>query len=308
VTAAGRDGIPFVKMHGLGNDYVFVDLLGPRRGGPEPAGELPWDPAALSREISDRHLGVGSDGLILILPGERAPFRMRMFNADGSEGEMCGNGMRCFAKYVYEQGYTDEVEFEVETGAGVVRPRVYPEEGAGGRRVQRVRVDLGRPRLTPDEVPVRVEALARWGRPADAPVVEATLEVDGREVPVTAVSLGNPHCVVFVEDAAAVDLEGLGRRLEVHPAFPQRTNVEFVQVLSPAEVAVRVWERGSGATLACGTGACAAAVAGALTGRTGRQVTVRLPGGALEVEWAADGHVYLTGPAVEVFRGVYAPR
>lgn len=304
----GRGPIAFVKMHGLGNDYVYVDLVKTFRG------ELPWDPAELAREIGDRHFGVGGDGLILILPGERAPFRMRMFNADGSEGEMCGNGMRCFAKYVYEQGYIDETEFDVETGAGIIRPRVLPEAGPGPRRAPRVRVDMGRPRLDPAEVPFNPTAIAgaagsaSGGPDPSAPVIERPLALNGHDVRVTAVSMGNPHCVVFVKDADAVDVPDLGRKIELHPAFPRRTNVEFVQVLSGDEAVMRVWERGSGVTLACGTGACAVAVAGALTGRTGRRVKVHLLGGDLDVEWAEDDHVYMTGPAVEVFRGTYDPR
>ncbi len=275
-------------MRGLGNDYVYVDLYR--------EGVIPWDPAALSREISDRHFGVGSDGLILILPGDKAPVRMRMFNADGSEGEMCGNGIRCFAKYVFEQGYVTEPEFSVETGAGIVRPRVEVEGG----RVTRVRVDMGAPRLARGEILMT--------GPPEERVVDQPFRVGGQDLLITAVSMGNPHCVIFVDDVAEVDVPGLGSRIETDPAFPRRTNVEFVQVLSRKELVMRVWERGSGITLACGTGACASAVAAALTGRAGRQVRVHLLGGSLDIEWAEDDHVYMTGPAVEVFRGVYDPR
>lgn len=286
------EAIQFIKLHGLGNDYIFVDLF--------EKGELPWDPTALSREVSDRHFGVGGDGLILVFPGEDAPFRMRMFNADGSEGEMCGNGMRCFAKYVFEQGYTAEEEFSVETGAGVIRPRVFPT--ADGV-VSRVQVDMGRPRLSREKIPVNV--------PGDrgSPVVNESLSVDGREIVFTAVSMGNPHCVVFTDDVEGVDLAELGPRIETHQAFPKRTNVELVQVAGPGEAVMRVWERGSGVTMACGTGACAVVVAGAISGRTGRKVKVRLAAGELDIHWAEDdGHVYMTGPVVEVFRGVYQPR
>lgn len=212
---------------------------------------------------------------------------------------MCGNGIRCFAKYVYEQGYADRAEFEVETGAGIVRPRVLPEGGPGPRRANRVRVDMGEPRLARAEVPVDLP-----GDPGE-PVIDHPFPVDGDQVRITAVSMGNPHCVIFVDDAELADVTGLGRRIEVHPAFPRRTNVEFVQVLRPDEAVMRVWERGSGVTMACGTGACATAVAGALTGRMGRRATIHLLGGDLDVEWAEDGHVYMTGPAVEVFRGIY---
>jgi diaminopimelate epimerase len=269
--------LEFVKLQGLGNDYVYVDGV----RGPLPEGDL----GRLAQDVSDRHFGVGGDGLIAVLPGERAPFRMRIWNADGSEGEMCGNGIRGLAKYVFESGYTSEPEFEVETLAGVKRVRVLVEDG----RVGRVRVDMGEP---------------RWGPP------EETLEVEGETVRIQRVSMGNPHCILFVPDAERAPVRELGPRIERHPAFPNRTNVEFVAVEGPRRLAMRVWERGSGETLACGTGACAATVAAALTGRAERgvPVVVRLLGGELEIEWAGDGRVYMTGPTVEVFRGVYAPR
>ncbi len=287
-------GIRFTKMHGLGNDYVFVDLL---QGGSQ---DLPFDPAALSREISDRHTGVGGDGLILILPSERADFRMRIFNSDGSEGEMCGNGVRCFAKYVYEHGYAKSPRFSVETGAGIIVPEVEVGGGSGQDRVQRVKVDMGLPRTRRGEIPMT--------GPHEEKVIEAPLEVNGQTVTITAVSMGNPHCVIFVDDASKADVEGLGPLIEKHPAFPNRTNVEFIQVISQDELIMNVWERGSGVTMACGTGACASVVAAALTGRTGRRAVVHLPGGDLEIDWAEDGHVFMTGPAVEVFNGVYDPR
>lgn len=283
-------GIPFTKMHGLGNDYVFVDLY---RSGSE---GLPFDPVSLSQEVSDRHFGIGSDGLILILPSETADFRMRIFNADGSEGEMCGNGIRCFAKYVYEQGYTRSTTFSVETGAGIIVPEVLAEGG----RVRGVRVDMGEPRTRRCDIPME-------GPPANQ-VIEELLEAGGNLYRVTAVSMGNPHCVIFVEDLEEADVAGIGPVIENHPAFPRRTNVEFVQVKGPCELEMRVWERGSGITLACGTGACASLVAAVLTGRASRRARVHLPGGDLDIEWADDGHVYMTGPAVEVFRGVYQPR
>lgn len=283
-------------MHGLGNDYVFLDCLRP--GGADPAGAagIPADPAALSRELSDRHLGVGGDGLILILPSDRADFRMRIFNADGSEGEMCGNGLRCFAKYVSEEGYARATGFTVETGAGILRPEVMVVQG----RVVEVRVDMGEPRLQREEIPMA-------GSPGER-VVEQPLRLDGLELRVTAVSMGNPHCLIFVDDLREVDLLRLGPLVENHPVFPRRTNVEFLQVHGRDELSLRVWERGSGATMACGTGACAAVVAGVLTGRTAREATVHLPGGDLKIEWAGDNRVYMTGPAVTVFRGVYDPR
>jgi diaminopimelate epimerase len=282
--------VPFVKIQGAGNDYIYLDGIG---------GQLPpGDPAEWARRLSDRHFGVGADGIILVLRGERAPFRMRMYNADGSEGDMCGNGMRGFAKYVLEQGYIDRPAFEVETGAGIIRPHAEVRDG----RVNRVRVDMGAPRLQRGQVPMA-------GDP-DAQAREVPLPLpDGRQVAVTAVSMGNPHAVVFLDRPPAdADVLGDGPVLERHAAFPRRANVEFVQVLGRDELRMRVWERGSGETLACGTGACASLVAAALTGRTGRRVTVHLPGGELEVAWADDGHVYLTGPTVEVFRGTYDPR
>jgi diaminopimelate epimerase len=284
--------VPFVKIQGAGNDYIYLDGI----GGSLPPGE----PADWARRLSDRHFGVGGDGLILVLPGEAAPFRMRMFNADGSEGDMCGNGMRGFAKYVLEQGYSDAAAFDVETGAGIIRP--HAERGPDGR-VHRVRVDMGAPRLQRGQVPMA-------GGDPDAQVREEPLPLpDGRAIPVTALSMGNPHAVVFLQRPPTdADVLGDGPALERHGAFPRRTNVEFIQVLSRGELRMRVWERGSGETLACGTGACAALVAAALTGRTGRAATVHLQGGDLEVAWAEDGHVYLTGPTVEVFRGAYDPK
>ncbi|MDI3299205.1 MAG: diaminopimelate epimerase [Bacillota bacterium] len=273
----------FVKMHGLGNDYVFVDAI---LGGTAPACEpelAGWPEERLRRlaaAVADRHRGVGGDGLILMLRGEAAPFRMRIFNADGSEGEMCGNGIRCVAKYLFDEGYAREAAFVVETRAGLIRTEV----GEGDRRSRQVRVDMGPPRA----------------------IEEAReLEAAGRRWRYRPVSMGNPHAVVFVDDPGAVDLSRVGPAIERHPAFPGRTNVEFVRVDAPDRLTVRVWERGSGATLACGTGACASAVAAAHEGRAGRRLAVDLPGGRLEVEWAEDGRVWMTGPAEEVFRGEY---
>lgn len=280
----------FVKMHGLGNDYIYLDGV---------AGPLPELTAREIAAMSDRHFGIGSDGVIEILPGEQgADFRMRMFNADGSEAEMCGNGIRCFAKYVYEAGYATEPEFAVLTGAGVIRPRV--EAGPDGK-VRRVRVDMGEPRLRPEEIPVE-------GFGGDR-VVERPLPVEGYEFPITCVSMGNPHCVIFVEDAPAVEVPRWGPLIERHPAFPARTNVEFVQVVRRDDLIMRVWERGSGITWACGTGACASLVAAVLTGRAERRATLHLLGGDLEIEWSeADNRVYMTGPAEEIYRGEYRPR
>ena len=272
----------FRKYHGCGNDYVYVDCF---RQPP------PSDPAALSRVISDRHFGVGGDGLILICPSERADARMRMFNADGSESEMCGNGVRCVAKFVYDQGLVRKPSLTVETGRGVLALEL---EIVGGR-VRQVRVDMGEPILEAAKIPTTLPG---------APSLNAPLEVGGHTLTVTCVSMGNPHCITFVDAITDAQVLGLGPQVERHPAFPRRTNVEFVRVNRQDDLTLRVWERGSGETLACGTGACATAVAGVLTGRTGRRVTAHLPGGDLQLYWSEiDNHVYMTGPAVEVFSG-----
>jgi diaminopimelate epimerase len=273
----------FTKMHGAGNDYVYVDCF---------RQPMPHDPAGLSRKISDRHFGVGGDGLILICPSDKADARMRMFNADGSEAEMCGNGVRCVAKYVYDHGLVRKPTLTVETGRGVLTLDVEVEAGC----VRRVRVDMGEPILESARIPTSL--------PGDPPR-EALLTVDGDTLRVTCVSMGNPHCITFVDEKITDTLVlGIGPRIERHPAFPRRINVEFVKVARPDEITLRVWERGSGETLACGTGACAVAVAGVLTGRTQRRVTAHLPGGDLLLHWSEkDNHVYMTGPAAEVFHG-----
>jgi diaminopimelate epimerase len=277
----------FTKMHGAGNDYVYVD------GGKEAVAE----PAALARAVSDRHFGVGGDGLILILPSAVAAVRMRIFNADGSEAEMCGNGLRCVAKYAYDHGLVEALSITVETGAGLLPVEMFTN--AAGR-VDRVRVNLGRPRLTRAEIPL--------GGPPEQRVIDQELAVLDRTLRINCVSMGNPHCVIFVDDLANFPVATYGPAIEHHPLFPRRTNVEFVQVLSAAEVRQRTWERGAGETLACGTGAAAATVAGLLTGRTGNRLLNHLAGGDLEMAWDGDGEVFMTGPAVEVFTGDYQPR
>ena len=274
----------FTKMHGLGNDYVYVD------GTSEDLTR--YDLTELSRLVSDRNFGVGSDGLIVILPSETVDFRMRIFNPDGSEAEMCGNGIRAFAKYVFEHGLTHKTDLTVQTGAGMVRPRLFVEDG----EVVSVRVDMGEPRLKRSEIPM-------VGEPADQPVVGELLEVDGEGVYVTCVSMGNPHCVQFVDDVGAAPVTQLGPKIERHPLFPARTNVEFVQIVDRGQVKMRVWERGTGETLACGTGASATCVACALNDLADRTVRVHLRGGTLTIEWAGDNHVYMTGPAAEVYTG-----
>jgi diaminopimelate epimerase len=278
----------FTKMHGAGNDYVYVNCFEEDLRG--------TDVAELAKAVSDRHFGIGSDGLILVEPSHIADFRMRTFNPDGSEAEMCGNGMRCFAKYVYERGLTAKTKLTVETRAGIVEPKLFVR----GRRVARVRVDMGAPRLTRAEVPMRVK-----GKPGSDRVIEEPLRVAGKRVTVTCLSMGNPHCVLFVKHAETAPVETLGPAIEHHSAFPQRVNVAFVEVRDEGNIALRVWERGVGETLACGTGTCAAVVACNLTGRTGREVTARLLGGELQVQWAGNDHVLLTGPAEEVYSGEF---
>ncbi len=277
------NGIRFTKMQGIGNDYVYVNLFE----------EKVPDPVALSIAVSDRHFGVGADGLILIGPSKTADVSMRIFNADGSEAEMCGNGIRCVAKYAREHGLAKSDKVSVETNAGVKSVLVILEGG----KVVRARVNMGVPRLLRREIPMT--------GPAKERCVDAPLEAAGERFTITAVSMGNPHCVIFTEDVAAIPLLNWGPAIERHPAFPERTNVHFVQVNTRGDVTMRTWERGSGVTLACGTGASAVCVAGALTDRTDRSVRAHLPGGDLELEWAQDDDVFMTGPATESFTGVW---
>jgi diaminopimelate epimerase len=271
----------FTKMQGVGNDYVYVDCFQER---------VPADAPALSRRMADRHFGVGGDGLILIRPSEIADARMQMFNADGSEGEMCGNGIRCVAKYVYDHGIARKEQLKIETGRGVLALDLEVQSG----RVSRVRVNMGKPILQPQRIPTTY--------PGDQ-VVNVPLVIGDVTLQVTCVSTGNPHCVSYVDELSDYWVLQIGPQVERDKHFPKKTNVEFVQVISPREVRMRVWERGSGETLACGTGAAAVCVAGVLTGRSERKVLVHLLGGDLELHWADDGCVYKTGPAVEVFSG-----
>lgn len=279
----------FTKMHGAGNDYVYVNCF-------EEA--FPEHPDELARRIADRHFGVGGDGLILICPSPVADARMRMFNADGSEAEMCGNGVRCVAKYVYDHGISRNKTLKIETGRGVLSLDLEVVDG----RARRVRVDMGEPILEPALIPTTLAGDP--SRPGH-PVVNAKLNAGGQELEVTCVSMGNPHCITFVDEVNDAWVLGVGPEVEVDPHFPKRVNAEFVQVYSPEEIRMRVWERGSGETLACGTGASAVCVAGVLTGRTARKILAHLPGGDLELHWAENNHVYMTGPAVEVFSGVW---
>lgn len=270
----------FTKMQGAGNDYVYVDCF---------AQAPPRDAAALARVISDRHFGVGGDGLILICPSEQADARMRMFNADGSEAEMCGNGVRCVAKYVYDHGIAKKPVLKIETGRGVLTLEVQVKGG----KVEQVRVDMGEPILQAERIPTTL---------AGEPPINVLLP--GFDLKATCVSMGNPHCITFVDTITDELVLGVGPKIEKSALFPRKTNVEFVRVDGPGEITMRVWERGSGETLACGTGASGVCVAGVLSGRTDRQIVAHLLGGDLHLHWSAqDNHVYMTGPAVEVFSG-----
>ena len=279
----------FTKMHGIGNDYVYVD------GFDEPP---PPDPAALARKVSDRHFGVGADGLILILPSDKADVRMRMFNADGSEAEMCGNGVRCVAKYAFDHGRSTNNPLTIETGRGVLSLSI--QQGKDGK-VRRVTVDMGSPILGLAEIPVDRDKVVQGARENE---YRLSIAQGNELLDATFVSMGNPHAVFYVDDIATLVLERIGPVIEKHKAFPKRVNAHWVHVHNRGEVTMRTWERGSGITLACGTGACAVCVAGVLTGRTDRRLLAHLPGGDLELEWREDdGHVHMTGPATEVFTG-----
>ena len=271
--------LPFAKLHGTANDFIYVDA----RAG------FPGDPAAIARRLCDRRRGIGADGLILLLPSTEADGRMVIYNSDGSRAEMCGNGIRGLAKFAHERGLIPKNPLALETDAGVKALSLHLDGG----RVTRVTVDMGMPEWRGREIPVD----------ADGEILDHALVVDGRTWSVTCVSMGNPHCVVFVDDVAGLPLETLGPRFERHPFFPRRVNTEFVRVDDRERLTMRVWERGAGETMACGTGACAVAVAAARTGRSARRVTVTLPGGPLEIDWRSDDRVLMTGDAVFVFDG-----
>lgn len=274
----------FTKMQGLGNDYVYVNCFK----------ETIKNPSEVSKFVSDRHFGIGSDGLIMICPSKVADFEMQMYNADGSRGEMCGNGIRCVAKYVYDYGLTDKTSISVETLGGIKYLDLTVEDG----KVSLVKVDMGKPGLVPDEIPIVP------GNPEETQIVDEPLEVEGKTWHMTGVSMGNPHAVIYVDDVKGMDLEKIGPSFENHERFPKRINTEFAHVLDRHTVEMRVWERGSGETLACGTGACAVAVSSILNGLTEDKVTVRLLGGDLYIEWdKAQDKVYMTGPAKVVFDG-----
>ncbi len=273
----------FTKMHGTGNDYIYINGFS----------EHIENPSELAVRWSNRHKGIGSDGLVLILPSEKADFRMRMFNADGSESEMCGNASRCIGKYVFDKGMTNKTELTLETPAGIKKLQLIP--GKDGK-VERVTVDMGEPAIQTNAIPVNT---------AKETMVNETVKFpSGRAYSITTVSMGNPHAVIFTENIATLDLQKIGPEIENAAIFPSRTNTEFIEVVSYGKLKMRVWERGSGETMACGTGACAAAVAGVLNKLSFRKVDIELPGGKLTIEWkATDNHVYLTGDAVTVFEG-----
>ena len=271
----------FTKMHGIGNDYVYVNCFE----------ESVKNPAEVSKFVSDRHFGIGSDGLILISPSAIADFRMNIYNADGSQAEMCGNGIRCVAKYVYDYGLTDKTEISVETLAGIKYLRLQVENG----KVASVEVNMGAPILEPKEIPVAVE---------ESPVVNVPVEVKGKIYHMTCVSMGNPHAIIFMNNVKDLDIAAIGPYFENHTVFPKRTNTEFVEVLDRNTVNMRVWERGSDETLACGTGACATTVACISNDKTENEVTVHLLGGDLKIRWDREANqVYMTGPATVVFDG-----
>jgi diaminopimelate epimerase len=268
-------------MHGLGNDYVYIDCFK----------EKVENPPELAIKVSDRHKGIGSDGLILIMPSETCDFRMRMFNADGSEAQMCGNGTRCVGKFVYDEGYTYKKEIMLETKAGIKVLQLFPVNG----KVEKVTVDMGEPVLAAPEIPVRTML---------PQLINQTIDFEPEKYAITCVSMGNPHVIIFATGIDTLDIEKIGKKIENHPMFPERTNVEFVEILSPSHAKMRVWERGSGETQACGTGACAVAVAGVLNRLLERRATISLLGGDLELEWnEKNNHVLMTGPAVKVFDG-----
>ncbi|MCS6777654.1 MAG: diaminopimelate epimerase [Chloroherpetonaceae bacterium] len=273
----------FTKMHGIGNDFIVVNTLQENL----PEERLP----EISRRLNDRKFGIGGDGLILVAPSRIADFKMRMFNPDGSESEMCGNGIRCFARYVYDRQLTGSTQIKIETLAGVKIVRLLLQGG----RVNAVRVDMGAPRLLRSEIPMRGED--------NTQVIREPLKIEGQKFEITAVSMGNPHVIIFEDNLENFPVAKWGPLIENHRSFPERTNVHFVKVCSPGEVVIRTWERGAGETLACGTGACATVVACVLNNRTGRLVEAHLPGGDLRIEWTGDNRVLMTGPAEEVFEG-----
>jgi diaminopimelate epimerase len=280
----------FTKMHGLGNDYVYVNGFA----------ETVGDPPAVARKISDRHFGIGSDGLILILPSDKADVRMRMFNADGSEGEMCGNGIRCVAKYAFDHGLSKKNPMRIETGRGVLTLDLQTRNGT----VEQVTVNMGQPVLTLSEIPIDSTKVQKTNRPHLWWFRATGQDEEPEDFEAVFVNIGNPHAVIFSPAVTMQHMQNFGPALEHHPAFPRRANIHWATVQSRSEITMTTWERGSGITMACGTGASAVAVAAVLTGQTERKVLVHLPGGDLNIEWRqSDNNVYMTGPAMEVFSG-----
>lgn len=273
----------FSKWHGLGNDFVIVNGLN---------GQFDQY-AQMAVEVCDRHFGIGADGLVFLLPSDIADFQMRIFNSDGSEAEMCGNVTRCMARYVYEYGLSEKLKITLETKAGIIKPELIFVDGM----LSTIKVDMGEPRLKPSEIPMNASA--------NDQIVNELLLIEDKDYHITCVSMGNPHCILFVDQIDQVDLSVIGPKIETHPAFPKKINVEFAQVINKHKIRMRVWERGAGITMACGTGACATLVAGVLNGKVERQAIIELDGGELSIEWGIDNHIYMSGPATEVFRGEY---
>lgn len=271
----------FTKMHGAGNDYVYIDCFQ----------EKITNPSEIAIKVSDRHKGIGSDGLVLIMPSETCDFRMRMFNMDGSEAQMCGNATRCVGKYVYDKGYTQKQIITLETLAGVKVLELFPVNG----KIEKVMVDMGEPILAAKEIPVTTQSET---------IVNQLIDFEPEQFAITCVSMGNPHAVIFMKDIDNLEIERIGKKIESHPLFPEKTNVEFVEILSTSHAKMRVWERGSGETQACGTGSCATLVASVLNNKLDRKATISLLGGDLELEWDENSnHVFMTGPAATVFTG-----
>ncbi|ADQ40014.1 diaminopimelate epimerase [Caldicellulosiruptor acetigenus I77R1B] len=274
----------FSKMHGLGNDFIVIDARG----------KEDIDYNSLAKRMCHRHIGVGADGLLLVLDSKLADIRMRIINSDGSEAEMCGNGIRCFSKYVFERGIVKKDKFKVETLAGIIEPELILNEYG---LVEKVKVNMGKPSFKRKDIPMQ-------GEP-DSDAINTSIEVDGKEYKITSLLMGVPHTVLFVDDVEKVDIYTLGPKIERHEVFPRKTNVNFVQVIDKNNIKVRTWERGAGATYACGTGSCASVIASNLNGYTERKANVHLYFGTLEIEWQEDGTVFMTGPAEEVFVGEY---
>ena len=276
--------LEFVKMHGLGNDYVYMDAIN----------QIIKDRNELAKKVSDRHFGIGSDGLILICKSNIADFRMQMFNSDGTEAEMCGNGIRCVGKFVYDNGFTNKKNLTIETLAGIKKLELITKK----EKVEAVKVDMGEPILEPEKIPVISK---------ENPVKNLNLNLLDRNFKFTCISMGNPHAITFIdENVNEFDVEKYGRLVEINEVFPKKTNVEFINIINKNKIKMRVWERGAGETLACGTGACASAVAAIINGYTDRNIIVELLGGTLEIEWNKnDNHIYMTGPAKIVFKGFY---